>query len=132
MDANFEVSAARAAWTRRVFRIGGLIQAGLATFWLARGGLATPGGPLLAGAFAVVAVGAFAYGYLATADRAPRPRSAEASRIERAITIATVIQLAASFALPATVAWLGRGDWVLPAVAITIGPVGRQRKSDTV
>ena len=39
------------------------------------------------------------------------------------MTIATVIQLVASFAVPAAVIAAGQPDWVLPSIAITIGPL---------
>ena len=47
----------------------------------------------------------------------------EARRIERAVTIATVIQLVASFAVPAIVIAAGYPDLALPSIAITIGPL---------
>jgi hypothetical protein len=39
------------------------------------------------------------------------------------VTVATVIELLASFALPAIVIATGHSDWVLPSIAITIGPL---------
>lgn len=39
------------------------------------------------------------------------------------MTIATVIELAAAFALPVLVIAAGHSDWVLPSIAITIGPL---------
>ena len=123
--ATDEALAARAAWSLRVRRVGGFIQAGFAAFWLIRGGLALGGpiGSILAAAFGVVAIGAFGYGIRATAGTAPRPEGAEAQRIERAVTVATIIQLVASFAAPALVIAIGHPEWVLPSIAITIGPL---------
>ncbi|MCU1461109.1 MAG: hypothetical protein JWO37_1184 [Acidimicrobiales bacterium] len=117
--------SATAAWSRRVRRIGGFIQAGFAGFWLLRGSAALGGTPGTALAIACVAVAAVvvAYGITATAHQAPRPDGSDARRIERAITIATVIQFAASFAAPAAVIAAGHDDWVLPSIAITIGPL---------
>jgi hypothetical protein len=114
-----------AAWSRRVRRVGGLIQLAFATFWLARGGLVIGGGIgiALTVAGAMITVGAAVYGVRATAGVAPRPTGPEAGRIERAVTIATVVQLIASFAAPAAVIAAGRPDWVLPSIAITIGPL---------
>ena len=114
-----------AAWSRRVRWIGGLIQAAFAAFWLVRGSLVIGGGPadVLIAIFGVSVIGVFTYAIRATAGTAPRPRSPEAKRIERAVTIATVIQLVASFALPALVIAAGHSDWVLPSIAITIGPL---------
>ena len=39
------------------------------------------------------------------------------------MTTATVIELVASFALPVIVIAAGHSDWVLPSIAITIGPL---------
>jgi hypothetical protein len=117
--------SATAAWSRRVRRIGGFIQAAFATFWLIRGGLAVGGsaGLVLAAALGVVSAAAVAYGVRVTAGTAPRPTGDEAGRIERAVTYATVIQLAASFAAPALAIAVGHSEWVLPSIAITIGPL---------
>jgi hypothetical protein len=115
----------RTAWSRRVRRVGGLIQLAFAAFWLIRGGLTIGGGPglTIAAVSAATAVAAAIYGVRATAGTAPRPTDPEARRIERAITIATIVQLIASFAAPIAVIALGRPDWVLPSIAVTIGPL---------
>jgi hypothetical protein len=120
-----EAVDARAAWSLRVRRVGGFIQAGFAAFWLIRGGLALGGsaGPILAAVLGVAAIAAFGYGIRATAGTAPRPKGAAAHRIERAITVATIIQLVASFVAPALVIAVGQPEWVLPSIAITIGPL---------
>jgi hypothetical protein len=39
------------------------------------------------------------------------------------VTIATIIELAVAFALPVIVTSAGHSDWVLPSIAITIGPL---------
>ncbi|MDQ6811407.1 MAG: hypothetical protein M3Z95_05875 [Actinomycetota bacterium] len=106
-------------------RVGGLIQTAFAAFWLVRGSLVVGGAAtdVLIAIFSVTVIGAFAYAIKATAGTAPRPRSPEAGRIERAVTLATAIQLAASFALPVAVLAAGHADWVLPSIAITIGPL---------
>jgi hypothetical protein len=52
-----------------------------------------------------------------------RPISPAAKRIERSVSVATVIELVASFAFPVIVIGAGRSDWVLPSIAITIGPL---------
>jgi hypothetical protein len=114
-----------AAWSRRVRRIGGLIQAAFAAFWLARASLAIGGrtGDLLLTASGIVVIGVFIYAIRATAGTAPRPAGAEARRIERSVTIATVLELVAAFVLPVIVIAAGRSDWVLPSIVITIGPL---------
>lgn len=114
-----------AAWSRRVRRVGGLIQAAFAAFWLVRGSLVIGGGvsDVLIAASGVTVIGVFSYAIRATTGTAPRPRSAEGKRIELAITVATVAELLAAFVLPVIVVAAGHSDWVLPSIAITIGPL---------
>jgi hypothetical protein len=113
------------AWSRRVRWVGGLIQAAFATFWLVRGSRAIGGGigDVVIAASGVVVLVVFAYAIRATAGTAPRPRSPEAKRIERDVTIATVLEFAAAAVLPIIVSAAGHSDWVLPSIAITIGPL---------
>jgi hypothetical protein len=113
------------AWSRRVRRIGGFIQAAFAAFWLARASLAIGGrtGDVLLAVSAIAVIGVFAYAIKVTAGTAPRPAGLAARRIERLVTIATVIELAAAFVLPVIVIAAGRPDWVLPSIVITIGPL---------
>jgi hypothetical protein len=114
-----------AAWSRRVRRIGGLIQAAFAAFWLARASLAIGGrtGDLLIAVSGVAVIGVFSYAIRVTAGTAPRPAGPEARRIERLVTLATIIELAAAFVLPVIVIAAGHSDWVLPSIVITIGPL---------
>lgn len=114
-----------AAWALRARRVGGLIQAAFAAFWLIRGSLAIGGrvADVLVAVFSITVIGVFSYAIRATGGIAPRPMSSEAERIERAITFATVIELAAAFVLPVIVIAAGHSDWVLPSVAITVGPL---------
>ena len=114
-----------AAWSRRVRRVGGFIQAAFAAFWLARASLAIGGaaGDVLIAVSAVAVIGVFAYAIKVTAGTAPRPAGPAARRIERLVTIATVIELAAAFVLPVIVIGVGHSDWVLPSIVITIGPL---------
>jgi hypothetical protein len=115
--------AARAAWRRRVARIGSLIQLAFAALWLARGTLATgwPGRLPIAISLVAAAVTLGVGGARTTRGLAPRPRGPAAHRLEQAITIATVIQLAASCALPFLVSAAGHPDLTAPTIAITIG-----------
>jgi quercetin dioxygenase-like cupin family protein len=112
-----------AAWSRRVRRIGGFIQTAFAALWLARASLAIGGraGDVLVAASAVAVTGVLAYAIKATAGTAPRPHGPQASRIERSVTVATVIELAAAFVLPVVVIAAGHPGWVLPSIVITIG-----------
>lgn len=114
-----------AAWSQRVRKIGGFIQLAFAAFWLLRGGLSVGGGAgtALVGASVVLVVGVLAYGIRVTAGVGHRPTTPEAKRIEQSVTVATIIELVASFALPVIVVAAGHSDWVLPSIAITIGPL---------
>jgi hypothetical protein len=113
------------AWSRRVRRVGGFIQLAFAALWLVRGSLNLHGavGGALAGGFSVIVIAVLVFGIRVTAGAGSRPTSPEAKRIERSVTIATVIELVAAFVLPVIVIAAGRSDWVLPSIAITIGPL---------
>jgi hypothetical protein len=119
-----ELNAA-VAWSHRVRLVGGLIQLAFAAFWLVRGALTVGGGVGTAvtviGLVIIIAVVVYAIRVTAGAGR--RPTTPEAKRIERSVTLATVIELAASFGFPAIVIAAGHNDWVLPSIAITIGPL---------
>jgi hypothetical protein len=108
-----------------VRRIGGLIQAAFAAFWLVRASLAIGGRAedVLVAISGVAVIGVFTYAIRVTAGTAPRPAGREARRIERSVTIATILELAAAFVLPVIVIAAGRSDWVLPSIVITIGPL---------
>ena len=62
-----------AAWSRRVRRVGGFIQAAFAAFWLARASLTIggPAGDVLLAASAVAVIGVFSYAIKVTAGTAP-------------------------------------------------------------
>lgn len=113
------------AWSRRVRRVGGFIQLAFAALWLVRGSLNLHGGVKLAlvGVFGVMVLAVLVYGVRVTAGTGSRPSGAEAKRIERSVTIATIIELVAAFVLPVVVIAAGHSDWVLPSIAITIGPL---------
>ena len=114
-----------AAWSRRVRRVGGFIQAAFAALWLGRASLVIGGraGDVLLASSAVAVIGVFSYAIKVTAGTAPRPVGAEARRIERSVTVATVLELVAAFVLPVVVIAAGHSNWVLPSVVITIGPL---------
>jgi len=114
------------AWSRRVRRIGGLIQAAFAAFWLVRASLAIGGraGDVLIALSAVAVIAVFTYAIRVTGGGlAARPAGREARRLERLVTIATIAELAAAFVLPVIVIAAGHSDWVLPSIVITIGPL---------
>jgi hypothetical protein len=112
-------------WSKRVRWVGGLTQAAFAAFWLLRGSAAIGGdaASVLTVTFGLAAIGVFAYAITAAAGTAPRPRTHEDRRTERQVTIATVIEFAAAIVLPIVVSAAGHADWVLPSIAITIGPL---------
>jgi hypothetical protein len=114
-----------AAWSQRVRRVGGFIQLAFAAFWLVRGALSIGGttATALTVAAVVIVVAVLVYGLRVTAGTGRRPASPEAKRIERSVTTATVIELVASFVFPVIVIAAGHRDWVLPSIAITIGPL---------
>jgi hypothetical protein len=116
-------TAARHAWRRRVARIGSDIQLAFAALWITRGLLATgwPGRLPVALVLGGAVVALASWGTVATRGLAPRPQGPAASHLERAITLATVAQLAASCALPIIVSAAGRADLTVSTVAITIG-----------
>ena len=68
-------------------------------------------------------IGVFTYAIKVTACTAPRPAGPQARRIERSVTLAAIIELAAVFILPIIVIAAGRSDWVLPSIVITTGPL---------
>ena len=71
----------------------------------------------------IAVIGVFTYAIRVTAGTAPRPAGPEARRIERLVTLATIIELVAAFVLPVVVIAAGHSDWVLPSIVITIGPL---------
>ena len=113
------------AWSRRVRRVGGLIQLAFAAFWLVCGALSIGGraGTSLTGVAIVIVVAVSVYAIRVTAGTGRRPTSPEGKRIERSVNAATLIELVASFALPVIVIAAGHSDWVLPSIAVTIGPL---------
>jgi hypothetical protein len=115
----------QAAWSQRVRKVGGFIQLAFAAFWLLRGALSLTGvtGTVLAATGIVLSLAVLGYAIGVTAGIGGRPTSAAAKRIERSVSIATVIELVASFAFPVIVIATGHSDWVLPSIAITIGPL---------
>jgi hypothetical protein len=113
------------SWSRRVRRIGGLIQAAFAAFWLVRASLAIGGRAedILIAVSSVAVIAVFTYAIRVTGGIAPRPSGREARRLERLVTIATIAELVAAFVLPVVVIAAGHSDWVLPSIVITIGPL---------
>lgn len=113
------------AWSHRIRKVGGYIQLGFAAFWLFRGGLSVDGISGVALATAGVALSLIVLGYAlrVTAGLGRRPSGPEAKRIERSVNAATILELLASFAFPLIVIAAGHSDWVLPSIAVTIGPL---------
>ncbi len=113
------------AWSQRIRKVGGFIQLAFAAFWLVRGSFNLHGEARspLALVFVAICGVVLIYGITATRGTGPRLTSPEAKRIERSVTIATIIELIAAFVLPVVVSAAGHSDWVLPSIAITIGPL---------
>lgn len=106
-------------WRWRVWRVGSAIQGGFAALWLGQGAEAVL--DLRAG----IAVGSVAglltlAGVFVTRGAAPRPKGKEAAAIERDVTVATVLQLAASFAAPEWFKLAGRAELALPSVVLSV------------
>jgi hypothetical protein len=114
-----------ALWRHRVLKVGGYIQLAFAAFWLVRGSLNIHGlvGTVLAGTSLIFVVAVVVYAIRVTAGIGRRPTGLEAKRIERSVNISTVIELLASCVFPVVVIAAGHSDWVLPSIAITIGPL---------
>ena len=99
------VTSPKVAWSQRVRKVGGFIQLAFAAFWLVRGALSIGGiiGIVLTGVSAVTACAVLVYAIRVTAGTGRRPTSPAAKRIERSITVATVIELVASVGFPVIV-----------------------------
>ena len=125
LEAPADLLKPTVAWSRRVLRVGGFIQLAFAALWLVRGSLNLHGAvkDALVGIFGVIVLAVLVYGIRVTAGTGARPSGAEAKRIERSVTVATVIEFVAAFVLPVIVIAAGHSDWVLPSIAITIGPL---------
>jgi hypothetical protein len=115
----------KVAWSRRVRKVGGYIQLAFAAFWLVRGGQSLGGviGAMSAIVGVVLSAAVLVYALLVSVGVGGRPTGPDAKRIERSVTVATVLELIASFAFPVIVIAAGHSDWVLPSIAITIGPL---------
>lgn len=113
------------AWSQRVRRVGGFIQLAFAAFWLVRGTFNLHGSVRNPLAIVLLAVSLLVvvYGVFVTAGTGPRLTTPAAKRIERSVTVATVLELIAAFILPVVVSDTGHSDWMLPSIAITIGPL---------
>jgi len=118
-------SQAQRAWSRRVRRVGGMIQAAFAIFWLLRGAVVIGGrtADVLVALSLLLGVGVFLYAANATAGKGARPQGEQARQIEKAVTTASVLEFLAALVLPFLVISSGHPDWVLPSIAITIGPL---------
>ena len=116
------------------YACGGVVASGEArrgfrptasAFWLVRGSHAIGGavGAVLIAVSGVAVLATFLYALRFTSGTAPRSHSADGKRIERYVTVATVAEFVAAFVLPLLVSAAGHSDWVLPSIAITIGPL---------
>jgi hypothetical protein len=115
--------AARQGWAVRVGRVGSLVQAGFAGWWLARAVLATtvPGRSVLAAAGIVGAATVVVVGGWSTRGLGDRPTGPAARSVERKLTVATIGQLAASVGLGAAAPALHRPALATPLIVISLG-----------
>ncbi|MBF6557400.1 MAG: hypothetical protein IVW52_14785 [Acidimicrobiales bacterium] len=104
-------------------RVGSLVQAGFAGWWLARAVLATsvPGRSVLAAAGIVAAATVVAVGGWSTRGLGRRPTGPAARSIERMLTVATIGQLAISVAVAAIASALHRPALATPLIVISLG-----------
>ena len=111
---------ATSAWRKRVLVVGGGFQVAFGALWLTRGLLPLARLPiaLAVGTLVLVAgmIAAFGLRRFGT-----RPQGPKARIIERRLTIATVLQLAASIVVPITIASAAGHRLVLPSIVFTIG-----------
>ena len=114
-----------AAWSQRVRKVGGYIQLAFAAFWLIRGSLTIGGGNRDRPGGRRPRPGRRCPGLRHPGQRRDRPQAHQPGpkAIERSVTVATIIELIASFVFPVIVIAAGHSDWVLPSIAITIGPL---------
>jgi hypothetical protein len=108
-----------AQWRRRVLRVSSLCQIGFGTVWLANAVRAHA--PNVSPVLLAVGLVGFGAAIAATRGSAPRPSGREARSLERNVTIATVVQLVASFVLPVVLIVSGHSWLVMPVVVVSIG-----------
>jgi hypothetical protein len=115
--------AARQGWAVRVSRVGSLVQAGFAGWWLARAVLATtvPGRSVLAAAGIVGGATVVVVGGWSTRGLGGRPTGPAARSVERKLTVASIGQLAASVAVGAVAPALHRPALATPLIVISLG-----------
>jgi hypothetical protein len=94
-----ERESARSQWRKRVLLVGGGFQVAFGAWWLVRG-LAPLTSLLVAGLVGVLVVLGGITVTSSVLASAPRPQGTEASRIERRLSVATVLQLTASVLVP--------------------------------
>lgn len=111
---------ARSGWRRRALLVGGGFQIAFGALWLARGLAPLAPIPVAVGAGVLVLVLGSA-AVVALRRSAPRPQGDEARAIGRRLTMATVLQLVASFVLPIAVGAAIGQRLVIPSIVLTIG-----------
>ena len=104
--------------------MGGFIQLAFAALWLIRGASTSMAQQVgaLAVVFGVIVIIVLVYGIQVTAGADPQ-RRVRSKAHRRSVTISTIIELVAAFVLPIVVIAAGHSDWVLPSIAVTIGPL---------
>lgn len=111
---------ARDQWRARVLLVGGGFQVVFGAWWLVRA-LVPLSSTLVAGLLGVVVVLGGITITSSLLSSAPRPRGPEARRIERRLSIATLLQVAGSFLGP----WLLRElHWQRLSLAFVMASIG--------
>ena len=116
---SFEHASAVAQWRQRVLLVGGGFQVVFGAWWLVRA-LAPLTSALVAFVLGVLIVLGAAAVTTSLLSSAPRPRGTEARRIERRLSLATLVQLAASVLVPWGLGALGWQRLNIPFVMATI------------
>jgi hypothetical protein len=116
---SFEHASAVAQWRQRVLLVGGGFQVVFGAWWLVRA-LAPLTSALVAFVLGVLIVLGAAAVTTSLLSSAPRPRGTEARRIERRLSLATLVQLAASVLVPWGLGALGWQRLSIPFVMATI------------
>jgi hypothetical protein len=115
-----EQASARSQWRARVLFVGGGFQGVVGAWWLVRG-LAPLTTWLVAGIFGAVVVLAGVTVTSSLLSSAPRPQGSEARRIERRLTVATLVQLSWTVLAPWGLAQLQWQRLSLPFIMASIG-----------
>jgi hypothetical protein len=111
--------AATAQWRRRVLRISSLCEIGFGSLWVSNALRAhfPAAGPIVL----LIGAAGLAVSIRTTRGTAPRPSGPDARVLERKVTIASVLQIVASVALPVALVAIDRNELIVPVIIVTVG-----------